>query len=155
MSIVQDSTSNLIGGVSQQTDKLMFPNQVKEMVNFYPKPIDGLKRRPSSDYIKKLFTNSLSHSNFLCQPVFKDNEEYYIILDGATIRVFDFNGNSKTINGSTLSYEVAYTSTENIKLITIPILQAFLSKIHISSEFNSKLVPGRSVIIHIEAPIAI
>lgn len=114
MSIVQDSTSNLIGGVSQQTDKLMFSNQVKEMVNFYPKPIDGLKRRPSSDYIKKLFTNSLSHSNFLCQPVFKDNEEYYIILDGATIRVFDFNGNSKTINGSTLSYEVAYTSTENV-----------------------------------------
>ena len=117
MSIVQDSTSNLIGGVSQQTDKLMFPNQVKEMVNFYPKPIDGLRRRPSSDYIKKLFTSNLTHSDFLCHSVFKDNEQYYIILDGQTIRIFDFNGNSKTINGSTLSYEVTYTSSENVTTV--------------------------------------
>lgn len=36
--LTQDTIPNFIGGVSQQPDKLMFPNQSKELLNMLPDP---------------------------------------------------------------------------------------------------------------------
>ena len=33
MGLTRDTISNFIGGVSQQTDKLLYPNQSKELIN--------------------------------------------------------------------------------------------------------------------------
>ena len=46
MTLVRDTVANFIGGVSQQPDKLMYPNQSKRLVNYLPMPSIGLKDRP-------------------------------------------------------------------------------------------------------------
>lgn len=121
MGVIQDSVTNLIGGVSQQTDKLMFPNQVKEMKNYYPQPIDGVSKRPPLELISELFTNSESFNEFYFHSVFKDNEEYYVILDGSTIKVFDFTGISKTVNfeNNTTNYITTNTPQKDLTAVTI------------------------------------
>jgi hypothetical protein len=96
MPLTQDTIPNFIGGVSQQSDKLMFPNQSKKLLNMLPDPTIGLTRRKPTEHIAKLM-ESLS-----VQPqvytVNKEDEKYQVLLTGTTVRVFDLEGNEKTIN---------------------------------------------------------
>lgn len=95
MSLVKDTVANFIGGVSQQVDKLMYPNQAKKLINYYPNPSVGLLDRPPTEAIAKL--SSLTDIHPLIHTVFKEQEEYSIILDGTDIKVFDLKGNEKSV----------------------------------------------------------
>lgn len=53
MTLVRDTVANFIGGISQQPDKLMYPNQSKNLVNYLPMPSIGLKDRPPSEHVAK------------------------------------------------------------------------------------------------------
>ena len=55
--LTRDTISNFIGGVSQQPDKLMYPNQSKELINYFPSPSTGLKDRPPTEHIAKLMVS--------------------------------------------------------------------------------------------------
>ena len=96
MALIQDTIPNFIGGVSQQPDKLMFPNQSKELLNMLPDPTVGLTKRKPTEHIARLM-DSLE-----LQPqvytVNKEDEKYQVLLTGSTIRVFDLEGNEKTVN---------------------------------------------------------
>lgn len=104
MPITQDVIPNFIGGVSQQPDKLMFQNQSRKLLNMFPDPTTGLTKRKPTEHVAKLM-NPLT-----IQPqvytVNKEDEKYQIYLTGETIRVFDLEGNEKTVN-----YEVDTTLT--------------------------------------------
>ena len=61
MTLVRDTVANFIGGVSQQPDKLMYPNQSKRLVNYLPMPSIGLKDRPPTEHIAKLMNTLNVH----------------------------------------------------------------------------------------------
>lgn len=97
MALVRDTVVNFIGGVSQQPDKLMYPNQSKELVNYMPVPSIGLKDRPPTEHIARLMNNTITHP--LCHTIIKEEEEYEVIIDGTgNIKVFDLEGTEKTVN---------------------------------------------------------
>lgn len=97
MTLVRDTVANFIGGVSQQPDKLMYPNQSKRLINYLPMPSIGLKDRPPSEHVARLMNTLNTHP--LCHTIIKEDEEYEVIIDGSgSIKVFDLNGNEKTVN---------------------------------------------------------
>ena len=108
MPLTQDTIPNFIGGVSQQPDKLMFPNQSKKLLNMLPDPTIGLTKRKPTEHIARLM-NTLP-----IQPqvytVNKEDEKYQVFLTGTTVRVFDLEGNEKIVK-----YEVGEGLSEEEK----------------------------------------
>lgn len=95
MSLVRDTVANFIGGVSQQPDKLMYPNQSKKLVNYQLSPSVGLKDRPPTEYVAKLMNPLDIHP--LCHTIIKENEAYEVLLTGDTVKVFDLEGSEKEV----------------------------------------------------------
>ena len=96
MALTQDTIPNFIGGVSQQPDKLMFPNQAKELINMLPDPTLGLCKRQPTEHISKLMGTLTINPQVYT--VNKEDEKYQIFLTGETVRVFDLEGNEKEVN---------------------------------------------------------
>lgn len=86
MGIVKDTVSNFIGGVSQQPNKMMFPNQAKKLVNYLLAPIDGLEKRPPSEHSARLMDALTIHP--LEHTIIKEDEKYKVIFTGTDIKVF-------------------------------------------------------------------
>lgn len=86
MSIVKDTIANFIGGVSQQPNKMMFPNQAKKLVNYLLAPIDGLEKRPPSEHSARLMDALTVHP--LEHTIIKEDEKYKVIFTGTDVRVF-------------------------------------------------------------------
>ena len=102
MSLVKNTISNFIGGVSQQTARNVFPNQLKSCVNMLTNPAYGLHKRYPSEHIKKLSDRLSKYP--LIHSVFKENEAYSVFLTGEGIKVYDMQGNSKTVNVTNVGY---------------------------------------------------
>ena len=121
--LVRDTIANFIGGVSQQVDKLMYPNQAKSLVNYYPSPSVGLKDRPPTEHIAKLMDTLTNHP--LIHTVIKEDEEYGVVITGDStlgIKVFDLEGNSKTVsydNSSSLNYITTTNPLKDLVATTI------------------------------------
>lgn len=96
MSLVKDTISNFIGGISQQPDKMIFPNQSKRIINALLNPTYGLSKRPPTEHIKKVINSPLA-IHPLIHTVLKEDEKYSVMLTGNGIRVFDFQGNEKAV----------------------------------------------------------
>ena len=58
MPLISSSIPNLINGVSQQPAALRLASQAEEVINCMPSPVEGLKKRPPMQHIKKLFAGS-------------------------------------------------------------------------------------------------
>ena len=118
MTLVQDTISGFIGGISQQPDKLMFPNQAKELINYNPDPITGLIKRKPTQHIKKLMNALTVYPQ--TYTVIKENERFPVYLTGSEIKVFDLEGNEKQVHYGNV-YEVkkddtiGYTSVRGLK----------------------------------------
>lgn len=118
MTLVQDTISGFIGGISQQPDKLMFPNQAKELINYNPDPITGLIKRKPTQHIKKLMNALTVYPQ--TYTVIKENERFTVYLTGSEIKVFDLEGNEKQVHYGNV-YEVkkddtiGYTSVRGLK----------------------------------------
>jgi hypothetical protein len=95
----------------------MYPNQSKALVNYIPMPSIGLKDRPPTEHISKLMNPLITHP--LIHTIIKENEKYKVYLTGSDIKVFDLNGNEKTVNVVTSSTETdTITETENVTAVT-------------------------------------
>lgn len=122
MTLTHDTISNFIGGVSQQPDKLMFPNQAKELVNMLPNPSVGLVKRYPTQHIAKLMNPLTIHPQ--THTIVKEDETYEVILTGSGIKVYDLAGNEKTVNVETAllpsyttsTYSYAYVGREEEKV---------------------------------------
>lgn len=128
MTLVRDSIANFIGGVSEQPDKLMFPNQSKKMVNFLLNPVTGLKNRPPSEFVAKLSDTSEIHPYI--HTIIKEDEEYSVVLTGSGIKVFDLRGNEKTVVSDTgiTNYITTLQPLKDLTAITIADYTFILNK---------------------------
>lgn len=94
---VRGSVPSLIQGVSQQVPTLRLPSYLSEgSDNIYATINEGLTRRPPSEFIASL--------SALVDPVADhfinrdEIEKYYVALDAGVLKVWDFEGNLKTVN---------------------------------------------------------
>ncbi len=108
MGLVQDTISGFIGGVSQQPDRLTYPNQARSLINMNPDVVSGLSKRKPSEHIAKI-SEPLEVAP-LIYTVTKEYEKYQVMLDGQGIRVFDLAGEEKEVKvQNSYSYEGAIT----------------------------------------------
>lgn len=120
MALTQDTITGFIGGVSQQPDKLMFPNQVKQMVNMSPDPVQGLCKRKPTEHVAKLM-NPLQIHPYI-HTIIKEDEKYKVFLTGDDVKVFDLNGVEKTVNvaeGTSISYITTNNPLRDLTATTI------------------------------------
>lgn len=119
MGLVQDTISGFIGGVSQQPDKLTYPNQARSLINMYPDVVSGLSKRKPTEHIAKM-SEPLEVAP-LVYTVAKEYEKYQVMLDGTSIRVFNLDGDEQEVKvqGSP-AYEGGYTLHTNFTaLLTV------------------------------------
>lgn len=143
MTLVRDTVANFIGGVSQQPDKLMYPNQSKRLVNYLPMPSIGLKDRPPTEHIKKLINSKLT-THPLVHTIIKEDEEYTVIITGdGNIKVFDLNGNEKTVTIDTgcASYITTTNPLKDLFATTIADYTFILNKT-VVTELDDTLYPN-------------
>jgi|TARA_Y100000033_G_scaffold46540_1_gene51107 hypothetical protein len=78
MPLLVNSVPNLAQGVSQQPDNLRYPGQCDEQINAWATVVEGLKKRPNTNYVKNLDSTSTS-SNIFTHFVKRDETNQYII----------------------------------------------------------------------------
>jgi hypothetical protein len=57
MPLITTSVPNLVQGVSQQPDNLRYPGQAEEQINAFSSVVDGLNKRPHTEYVANLNTS--------------------------------------------------------------------------------------------------
>ena len=117
--LISNSIQNLLNGVSQQPDTVKLPNQATTQENGLSDIITGLGKRPPTEHIAKLNNDTLENSKV--HIINRDStEQYAVLLNNQSIKVYDLNGNAKTVvtpNG--LSYLTATNPQKNFNLITV------------------------------------
>lgn len=97
MPLVSYSISNLIQGISQQSDSQRDPTQGELQINGYSSLADGLRKRAGTSAIRRLSTTSLGDVFF--HSILRDSGEKYLVVIGkTTVRVFDLDGVEKTVS---------------------------------------------------------
>ena len=125
MALINASIPNLINGVSQQPPSLRLKTQCELQENGISSVVSGLSKRPCTEHIKSLgsITNS---ANAFIHTIRRDQNEFYTLIitsDGtnSTLRIYDKDGNSKDINGTTSGF--ATTSFAYLNGVTNPAQQ--------------------------------
>ena len=147
MAITRDTIPNFIGGVSQQPDKLMFPNQAKELLNMLPDPTIGLTKRKPTEHIARLMNKLEIYPQVYT--VNKEDEKYQIFLTGETIRVFDIDGNERIVNydsnQGTREELIKYIQTNNplkdLQMVNIGDYTFILNKT-ITAQLSDEVLPN-------------
>ena len=105
MALISQSIPNLINGVSQQPASLRLNTQAELQENGLSSVVNGLSKRPCTEYIADLGTISNLDKAFIHTIRRDENEFYSMVVDTAgTIRVFDKDGVSKTVTNNASSY---------------------------------------------------
>lgn len=96
MALVSRTIPNLVQGVSQQPEVLRLNSQAGEQINGFSSVVEGLKKRPPTEYVAKLSGSSLG--NAFIHTINRDlNERYIVVVSNGSIAVYDINGVSKTV----------------------------------------------------------
>ena len=80
MPLINTSVTNLIQGVSQQPDAVRFSGQCEEQLNALPSVVDGLQKRPSSEFVAKLSNDSALNQASKVHFIHRDNDERYVVI---------------------------------------------------------------------------
>ena len=105
MAAVTQRIPNFLGGISQQTDDLKFPGQLRVCSNAYPDPTFGLTKRPGGKFAFELKDGSgnvispTTYNNGCWFSIFRDTtEQYIVVISGTTINVWSLiDGSRKTV----------------------------------------------------------
>ncbi len=101
MPIINTTIPNLIGGISQQPDKLKFEGQCNDSLNCYATVKDGLSKRPYSEFISNLGVTSYSDHSFVTF-INRSLLERYVCLynNSAGLRIWNtITGEEATVTG--------------------------------------------------------
>lgn len=91
MTLLNFSTPNLVGGISQQVDQLKLPGQLTDCVNFIPSPVDALIRRNPAVLSGK--TDTTAASACYVHWINRDaTERYCVVVSDTLLRVFGLDG---------------------------------------------------------------
>ena len=120
MALRSYSIPNLSQGISQQPDAQRDPSQGEIQINGMSSIVEGLRKRDSSQVLAEVATSSFGDS--FIHSILRDNtEEYLAVVSNNDIKVYDLEGNAKTVNKPS---GVGYLSTisnarSDIRCVTI------------------------------------
>ena len=98
MPLISSSIPNLINGVSQQPAALRLASQAEAVVNCLPSPVEGLRKRPPSQHIAKLFSGTAGTGRPFVHIVDRDGTiRYLVLIQDNAIKVFGLDGSVKTV----------------------------------------------------------
>ena len=117
--LISNSIPNLLNGVSQQPDTVKLPNQATIQENGLSDIITGLGKRPPTEHIAKLNTDTLTNSKV--HIINRDaNEQYAVLVNNQSIKVYDLAGNNKTVvTPDGLSYLTSTAPQDDFNLVTV------------------------------------
>ena len=100
MPLINQSYPNLVQGVSQQPPVNRFTGQAERQVNAMSSVVDGLSKRPHTNFVANLST-TLDNDALVHFFDRSDNEKYVITIDDNYLKVFNVDGTPCSIDGST------------------------------------------------------
>lgn len=105
--------------MSQQPTSLRLPTQADEQINGLPSPVEGLIKRPPTEYIKKLSSGTLGNSYI--HTINRDStERYVVIITNGAITVHDLDGTAKTVNTPDgVAYITTSTPEDDLVALTV------------------------------------
>jgi len=96
MPLINHAIPNLINGISQQPETLRLSSQAESQVNGMSSVVEGLKKRPNTDFVKKIKSSQLG--NAFIHTINRDTTERYIlIIVDDSLEVYDIDGTQKTV----------------------------------------------------------
>jgi hypothetical protein len=112
MPLVSRTIPNLVQGVSQQPEVLRLNSQAGEQINGFSSVVEGLKKRPSTNYVAKLSNSSFG--NAYIHTINRDTtERYIVVITNGVLNVYGLDGTAKTVVNQTGS--ASYITTANPK----------------------------------------
>lgn len=119
MPLIQQTIKNLIAGISQQPPKLRHAEQLEEQINGFSTEAGGLQKRPPTQHVKKLQTLPLKTKVHLINR--DENERYIVAFTGDNLKVFDINGNERTVKleNNAEAYITSSEPNKQLKAITV------------------------------------
>lgn len=136
MAFLAKSIPNLVNGVSQQPAEVRLPSQADEQINFMSSVVEGLKRRPGTRHIAKLLETP--GAGAFVHIINRDRFEKYVvvILDGG-VRVFDFDGNEKTVNAPEgFNYLKAFSPAKSLRAVTVADFTFILNRERVARAYD-------------------
>ncbi len=98
MPLVSSSIPNLINGVSQQPAALRLASQAEQVINCLPSPVEGLKKRPPTYHVAKLFSGTAGTGRPFTTIVDRDGTiQYLVLIQDNALKVFGLDGTAKTL----------------------------------------------------------
>jgi len=119
--VVSQSIPNFLNGISQQTPTQRGINQGEIQINLQNNIVDGLSKRPSFEYIATLdATNVFPNTTKFWQIQRDQNNQYIVAFYNGGVRVWDLNGNEKTVTiASGSGYLSSTHPRKDFKLVNI------------------------------------
>ena len=113
MTVVSSSIPNLINGISEQNPTQRNLNQAEAQVNAQSSIVKGLQKRPPLEFVKNLLPSQVFSTNTAVHPYVRDDtNKFFINAYNGGIKVFDLDGNAKTV---TITNGSGYLATTNPK----------------------------------------
>jgi hypothetical protein len=120
MALIDQPIPNLFGGVSQQPPLSRFLNQLQEQTNCSSDPVEGLKKRPPTEHIKKIISGDLGTRPHFFKIDRDPDNRYLGMIQGGAVRVFDMNtGVEKTVTGGTNAYLTTATPSKSLRTLSV------------------------------------
>lgn len=107
MSLVSSSLPSLANGVSQQPATARLSSQGETQENGYSSIVEGNSKRPPTHHIAKIINGTINSA--FSHIINRDTtERYEVVVTNNNIRVFDLDGNEKTVTVSGLAEDDTY-----------------------------------------------
>lgn len=152
MASITTTMPNLIDGVSQQPPTLRRKSQCESQVNCLNSVTDGVIKRPPTLLKAKLSSTSLGEVT--THAVNRDSvEKYDIIVQDGDLKVYDLDGNEKTVNFvANKSYLNSTNPSKDFSLLTVKDYTIIVNRsktISMSSTLSS--TRPKEALIHVKA----
>jgi hypothetical protein len=119
MPLLVTSVPNLVQGISQQPDNLRYPGQSDEQINAWSTVVEGLVKRPPTEYVKKTENRVDTDNDLFTHFVKRDESNKYVVavsLNGANVSLGVLN----TEDGVRIPVEATATAASYLSGITNP-----------------------------------
>jgi hypothetical protein len=115
--LITKSIAGLYNGVSQQPATMRLDSQCSEMVNCMSTIVDGVYRRPPTEYVNNLWDSKIGSYSHM-HPINRDANERYLVFFNwnaeEPIEVFDLMGNPKTVQYGHLSDQGVFEEDSSV-----------------------------------------
>ena len=162
MPLLVTSVPNLVQGISQQPDNLRYPGQSDEQINAWSTVVEGLVKRPHTEYVKNVDATAPG-ANLFTHFVKREETNKYVLkmsMDGATPVLSATNtetGDDLPVTPSTIATNYLSNITnprEDVKALTVADYTFLVNKKRVvavnDSEDTLTSVPDKEALIAVK-----